>query len=123
MTLTNIYDAIFNILNNDILIDHSGLTHIPFQLSYTLTKTMTSVGQMGFRDKVEMRGRSKESVDQGIEEEWRETQEDEKWQAHDREWETLLKSERDNIPKVEQPSLSQFLFLKPWGSFPNHKTN
>ncbi len=92
MTLTNIYDAIFNILNNDILIDHSGLTHIPFQLSYTLTKTMTSVGQMGFRDKVEMRGRSKESVDQGIEEEWRETQEDEKWQAHDREWETLLKS-------------------------------
>ncbi len=82
MTLTNIYDAIFNILSNKILIGHSRLRHIPFQLSLIHSqKQWLQLGQMAFRDKVEMRGRSKESVDQGIEEEWRETQEDEKWQA------------------------------------------
>lgn len=66
MTLTNIYNAIFNILSNDIFIGNSGLTHIPFQLSQ---KQWPRLGQMGVRDKVEMIGRSKESVDQGIEEE------------------------------------------------------
>lgn len=40
---------------------------------------------MAFRDKVEMKERSKESVDQGIEEEWKETQEEEKWQEQKQE--------------------------------------
>jgi len=123
MTCINIYYAIFNLLSNDILIDHYKLTHFPsLSFMHAHTQTKVSVGPNGFpwqsRNERKKQREQRSGNRGGMEGNTRTWQE--KWQEQ-KQGLRDTPTEINNLPQVEQPSLSfyfRFFFSSPEEVFP-----